>query len=263
MKIVVTIKQVPNSTQVKISEETGNLIRDNLNNKMNPYDLYAIETALKIKETIGACKVTTISMGPKQALEVLKESIFLGCDDAVLLSDRRFAGADVLATSFCLKEGIKQTGDFDLIITGKQTTDGDTAQVGAEISEMLGLPYVSNVVQINSVNEDELEVVSNLDDYFQTVKVKLPCVLSVEKNIYTPRLPSYKLKRVFNPDKILVRTLDDLNIKDVKYYGINGSPTSVDKIFIPEFDVVKKEYKGNEEILAKSLKNILEELKYL
>ena len=147
MNIVVCIKQVPASSDVKIDPVTGVLIRDGNNTKMNPYDLYGLEMALRIKEQTGAT-VKTITMGPPPAKAVLEESIWMGCDDGVLITDRKFGGADVLATSYTLCSGIKAAGGYDLILTGKQTTDGDTAQVGAELAEHLGIPHVANVESI-------------------------------------------------------------------------------------------------------------------
>ena len=145
MKIVTCIKQVPASSNVKIDPVTGVLIRDGKNTKMNPYDLYALETALRIKEMVKDCKISTITMGPPSATEVLKESLWMGCDDAALLTDRKFAGADVVATSYTISQGIRALGEYDLIICGKQTTDGDTAQVGPEIAECLNIPHISYI----------------------------------------------------------------------------------------------------------------------
>ena len=144
MKIVVCIKQVPASSNVQIDPVTGVLIRDGNNTKMNPYDLYALEVALRIKEQTGAT-VKTITMGPPPAKDVLEESVWMGCDDGVLITDRKFGGADVVATSYTISQGIRSMGEFDLIICGKQTTDGDTAQVGAEMAEALGIPHVCYV----------------------------------------------------------------------------------------------------------------------
>ena len=144
MNIVVCIKQVPASSDVKIDPVTGVLIRDGNNTKMNPYDLYGIETALRIKEQNGAT-IKTISMGPGPAKAVLEGSLWMGCDEALLISDRKFGGADVVATAYTISQGIKKLGDFDLIICGKQTTDGDTAQVGAEMAEYLQIPHIAYV----------------------------------------------------------------------------------------------------------------------
>ena len=144
MRIIVCIKQVPDTTEVAIDEEKGVLRREGVDSRMNPYDLYALETALRIKEQIGA-EVIVLSMGPKQAEDVIKQAYYMGADSGYLLSDRKFAGADTLATAYTLALGVKKIGDFDLIITGMQTTDGDTAQVGPAVAEFLNLPHISYV----------------------------------------------------------------------------------------------------------------------
>lgn len=144
MNILVCIKQVPGTSKVEVDPVTGVLKRDGIDSKMNPYDLYALETALRIREEKGGT-IKVLSMGPPQALSVIKEAYSMGVDDGVLLSDRKFGGADVLATSYTLSQGVRKMGDFDLIICGKQTTDGDTAQVGAEIAEYLGIPHAANI----------------------------------------------------------------------------------------------------------------------
>ncbi len=151
MKITVCIKQVPGSSEVEM-DENGNLIRDPSNTKMNPFDLFAIESALQIKEMNQKIsietKINVITMGPPQAQAVIREAFMMGVDEGVLLSDRKFAGSDVWATAFTIAEGIKKHGLADLIICGKQTTDGDTAQVGAEISEFLDIPHITNIIRI-------------------------------------------------------------------------------------------------------------------
>ena len=147
MNIIVCIKQVPGTAQVEIDEKTGVLKRDGVASKMNPFDLFAIESAMRLKEKYGG-RVTALTMGPPQAEKVLREAFMMGVDDAVLLSDRRFGGADVLATSYTISQGIRKIGSYDLILCGKQTTDGDTAQVGAELAEFLGIPHLANVTKL-------------------------------------------------------------------------------------------------------------------
>ena len=149
MNILVCIKQVPGSTNVEVDPVTGVLKRDGIQSKMNPYDLYALEAALSLSESYGG-KVDVITMGPPQAKEIIIEAIAMGAEGGAILSDRKFAGADVLATAYTISQGIKKMGEYDLIICGKQTTDGDTAQVGAEVAEFLNLPNVSNVLSIDS-----------------------------------------------------------------------------------------------------------------
>lgn len=148
MNIFVCIKQVPGTNKVDIDPVTGTLKRGGVDSKMNPYDLYALETALRLRERCGG-KVSVVSMGPPQAETVIREAYAMGADEGVLLSDRRFGGADVLATSYALSQGVRRLGEFDLLLCGKQTTDGDTAQVGPELAEWLGIPSVSNVRKID------------------------------------------------------------------------------------------------------------------
>ena len=193
MNTIVCIKQVPGTSKVEVDEKTGVLKRDGIDTKMNPYDLYALETAFNIKEKKGG-SISVISMGPPQAMEVIREAFSMGADNGVLISDRKFAGADVLATSYTISQGIRKTGDFDLIICGKQTTDGDTAQVGPEIAEYLGIPHVANVRKILEIENDYITVEMDMPNTVEIVEVKYPCLLTVEKDIFEPRLPSYRKK---------------------------------------------------------------------
>ena len=153
MEILTCIKQVPGTTSVEVDETTGVLKRDGVDSKMNPYDLYALETALRIKEDKKA-NLKVLSMGPPQAKKVIEESFMMGADEGALISDRRFGGADVLATSYTISQGIKKMGKVDLIICGKQTTDGDTAQVGPEVAEFLDIPHVTNVTKLIEVKDE-------------------------------------------------------------------------------------------------------------
>lgn len=160
---------------------------------MNPYDLYALETALRLRERCGG-KVSVVSMGPPQAETVIREAYAMGADEGVLLSDRRFGGADVLATSYALSQGVRRLGEFDLLLCGKQTTDGDTAQVGPELAEWLGIPSVSNVRKILEIGEDGVSVEMDMPDDVERVRVRFPCLLTVDQDIFQPRLPSYVKK---------------------------------------------------------------------
>lgn len=261
MEIVVCIKQVPGTTEVKIDEKTGVLKRDGIESKMNPYDLYAIETAVRIKEEKGA-KVTAVSMGPPQAAEVLKEAHMMGVDEGVLLTDRKFAGADVLATSYTLAQGVKKTGKPDLVICGKMTTDGDTAQVGPEMAEFLGMPHVANVLRIIEVKEKSIIVEMDMPNTVEIAEVKFPCLITVEKEIFQPRLPSFKLKLASKDKQIPFLSLKDFEDTDEKKYGLNGSATQVKRIFTPEANTDYEMWKGSEEELTEKLLNKLKELKF-
>src|SRR5690554_3846753 len=260
MKIVSCIKQVPGSSEVEIDPVTGNLIRDGKNAKMNPYDLYAIETALRIKEKVGAT-IKTISMGPPSALSVLNESLWMGCDEATLLTDRKFGGADVVATSYTLAQGIEKLGDFDLIICGKQTTDGDTAQVGPEIAEHLGIPHISYVDKIIEIKENSLIVSTTMDKTEEIWEIEFPCLITVEKGIFTPRLSSYKRSRDFADYKANILTFKDMEDQDEGHYGLKGSPTQVEKMFPPSKNTDKEIWEGQD--LAEIMFNKMKELKLL
>ena len=191
MKILVCIKQVPGTTMVEVDEETGVLKRDGVESKMNPFDLFAIEQALSLREMYGG-NVDVISMGPGQAAAVLKEAVYMGADRGILISDRSFAGADVVATSYTLSQGVQKAGQYDLIICGKQTTDGDTAQVGPEMAECLHMVHVANVEQVVAVEKNNIIVLENQENYQRELRLAMPCLLTIEKDANTPRLPSYK-----------------------------------------------------------------------
>ena len=194
MNILVCVKQVPGSTNVEVDPVTGVLKRNGVQSKINPYDLYAIETALSLKERYGG-RVECITMGPPQAKAVIEEAVCMGAECGTVLSDRKFAGADVLATAYTLSQGIKKCGEFDLIICGKQTTDGDTAQVGVEIAEYLSYPNVSNVLSVDESENGRVVLTAALDRKTVKQSIELPCVISMEADINTPRLPSYKIGR--------------------------------------------------------------------
>lgn len=262
MKIIVCIKQVPGTSEVEIDPVTGVLIRDARNTKMNPYDLYAIETALRIKGLTGAT-VTAISMGPPQAEQVLREALWMGCDDAVLLSDRKFAGADVVATSYALSSGIKKQGGFDLIVCGKQTTDGDTAQVGPEIAEHLRIPHISYVDRLVEIKDKSLVVSVSMDKTTEEWEIDFPCLITVDKGIFTPRLPSYKRGRELKDYKIKILTFADMDDQDENHYGLKGSPTQVERMFPPERITDKEVWRGDSEELAEKMTAKLMELKVL
>ena len=236
MKIIVCVKQVPDTQKVQVDPNTGVLIRNGIDTKMNPYDLYALETALRIKEKTNA-DIHVITMGPDAAKAVLYESMALGADDAWLMSDRRFAGADVLATSFTLAQGIKTIGDFDLIICGKQTTDGDTAQVGPAIGEVLDIPHVSWVRKLIDADEKGIIVQQEMMDSVADVRLNYPCLLTVEKGIFEPGLPSYLKMKEAKKKEIHCLNMDKCECKDAKRYGLSGSPTQVEKIFEPTYDL--------------------------
>jgi len=262
MKIMVCIKQVPGTSQVEIDEKTGTLKRDGVESKMNPYDLYAIETAMRFKQLYGA-EIDVITMGPPQAETVIREAFMMGADKGFILSDRKFAGADVLATAYTLAQGIKKAGHYDLIICGKQTTDGDTAQVGAELAEFLDIPHVTNVCQSIAVEKDSITVDIDMPLHVETVKVAFPCLITVEKGIFEPRLPSFKLKLATSQRKIEWLKIEDLEDKDEKHYGLNGSPTQVKRIFPPESHNDRVLWNGTSVELSEKVFTLLKDKKFL
>ena len=192
MKIIVCMKQVPATSQVEIDPETGAMKRLSADTRTNPYDLFALETDLQIKEKTGGT-VVVLTMGPGQAEAMMKDAYTMGADEAVILSDRKFAGADVLATSYTLAQGIHVLGSADLIICGRQTTDGDTAQVGPAIAEHLGIPHCAWVSEILRVDSDSIEVRQDLVSVSQISRMHFPCLITVDKDMCVPRLPSYLL----------------------------------------------------------------------
>lgn len=262
MNIVVCIKQVPASSDVKIDPVTGVLIRDGNNTKMNPYDLYGIETALRIKEQNGAT-VKTITMGPPPAKAVLQESLWMGCDEAMLISDRKFGGADVVATAYTISQGIRKLGDFDLIVCGKQTTDGDTAQVGAEMAEYLGIPHIAYVEKVLEIKEKSIVVRASMDKTIETFEVMYPCLITIDKGHVTPRLPSYKRGKAMENINIPMITFQDVMDQDENHYGLKGSPTQVERMFPPERNTDKIVLEGSIPEQVNQLTEILKDKKYI
>ena len=261
MNIVVCIKQVPGTSNVAVDPVTGTLKRDGVESKLNPYDLFALEMGLSLKERYGGA-VTVISMGPPQAKAILLEAIYMGADSGILISDRKFAGADVLATSYTLVGGIR-TLEYDLILCGKQTTDGDTAQVGPEMAEFLGLAHAANVFEVTDICNKNITVRLNLENSVQTQKMLLPCLICTDKDINCPRLPSMKRKFGLSDEKISVLSLADFEDKDPAHYGLNGSPTHVDKIFPPEKKVSRKIFDSNASEQVGQLFQLLTDMKFI
>ena len=264
MNILVCVKQVPGTSNVEVDPVTGVLKRSGVESKMNPYDLYALELGFKLVEKYGG-EINVITMGPPQAKEILLEAIYMGAEKGCLITDRRFGGADVLATSYTLSQGIKKFGNFDLIICGKQTTDGDTAQVGPEISEFLKLSHMSNITEVLEVNDNSIILKAKEDNKNVTLKMPLPCLICADGDINTPRLPSYKRKKEL-PDyevRIKTLTLDDLDDKNETNYGLKGSPTKVEKIFPPEKNTSKELFIDSSDVLTDKLINILVGKKFI
>ena len=259
MNIFVCIKQVPSTSKVQVDEKTGVLKRDGVASKMNPYDLYALETALRLREEHGG-RVTVGTMGPPQAEAVVREAYMMGADEGYVFSDRRLGGADVLATSYTLSQAIRSVGDFDLILCGKQTTDGDTAQVGPAIAEHIGIPHAAWVSRIEA-ETNGVVVEQQLQDVIETVRMPFPCLVTVEQDIYMPRLPSLKTARRVADRPVYVMGLDSFLDTDPEHYGLSGSPTQVERIFPPENDVQREQW--TEENAAEKLHGLLKQWKFV
>jgi len=253
---------VPSSSEVKVNPENGVLQRSSSDTKLNPYDEYALETALQIRtQTSGT--VTAITMGAPFSAAILREAYGFGVDEAILLTDPAFAGADVLATSFAISQALQITEPFDLIICGRQTTDGDTAQVGPALAEWLGVPHVSWVSKILDSGHDKIAVEQDMGALVADATMQYPCLITVEKDVFRPRLPSYiTLKRTAG-HPIRTITLDDLPCKDVKQYGLIGSPTQVERIFPPEAETPAETLTGSSEEVAQQIFEKLNKLKLL
>jgi electron transfer flavoprotein beta subunit len=239
---IVCIKQVPNTTEIRIDPKTNTLIREGVESILNPFDTYAVEEAVRLKETHGG-KVTAISMGPPQCEATLREAVALGVDEIILLSDRRFAGADTWATSLTLAAAIKKLGVYTLILTGQQAIDGDTAQVGPGIAAHLGIPQTCFVRKIEALDCNKATVQRLMEDGYDRVEMRLPAVISVVKEINSPRLPSLRGKKNAKSVELSVWNSDDLGL-DEKAIGLNGSPTQVMNIFSPQHDKKVEKFDG-------------------
>ena len=258
MKIIVCLKQVPESLDVRIDPETKRIVREGVKSIINPYDTYAVEEGIRLKERFGG-EVISISMGPPQAEEALKEAIAMGVDDGILLTDKKFAGSDTLATSYTLSCGIKKIGNFDIIICGRETLDGSTGQVGPEVAEFLNIPYVTYVSKIENISEDVMECVRLMEDHYEKVKVKLPVLITVVKEINEPRIPS--LKGLLKAKKAEIKKLTAEQIGgDEKFFGQDGSPTRVVDVWTQELKKEGKIIEGEAEDLAEEIIKQLKEM---
>ena len=232
MNIVVCLKQVPGTTKVKIDPQTNTLIRQGIENILNPFDTYALEEGVRLKERCGG-KVTAVSMGPPQAEEMLREAIGSGADEAILLSDSAFAGADTWATAYTLSKAIGKLEQCHLVICGRQTIDGDTGQVGPELAEILGLPFVAYVSKIEEIGDQCIRVRRMIEEGYEVIEMSLPAVITVVKEINVPRLPSLRGLARSKSATIPVWTVEELGA-DKNMVGLSGSATRVVKIFFPQ-----------------------------
>ena len=266
IKIVVCIKQVPGTTEIRINPETNTLVRQDIENIINPFDTYAVEEAVSLKERLDAdenfeekVEVVAISMGPPQAEEVLKEAISVGVDRAILLSDRAFAGADTWATAVTISMALEKIGDVRLVIFGKQTLDGDTGQVGPELAHKINIPFIGYVSAVEEIGKNKLKVKRLAEKNFEIFEVRLPAAISVVKDINNPRVPSLRGKMRAKKDEIPVWTSKELGA-DTEEVGLAGSYTQVVKIFTPKVIHNVEMIDGTPEEMVEGLFNNLKEL---
>ena len=231
MNIVVCIKQVPDTAEIRIDPETNTLMREGVPSIINPFDLHAIEAGIQMREQLGGM-VTALTMGPPQAESSLKEAIAMGADEAVLLSDKAFAGSDTWATSYTLALAIKKLG-ADIVFCGKQAIDGDTAQVGPETAEFLDIPHISYVKKLEEVKDNYIRVQRLMDEGYDIVESSLPVLLTVVRELNQPRMPSLRGKMAAKKAVIKKMTMADIGA-DENSLGLKGSPTQVRNIFAPE-----------------------------
>lgn len=264
-RIIVCIKQVPGTTEIKINPETNTLIREGVETVINPFDTYAIEEGVRIKERIQgsnpeeAVEVIAITMGPSQSGAILREAVALGADKGILLSDRVFAGADTWATALTLKNAIKKLDGWKLIILGKQTLDGDTGQVGPELAHMLNIPFIGYTSSVEDINSNRMRVKRLAEDRYETFEIKLPAAISVGKDINVPRVPSLRGKLKAKNEEIPVWKAVDIGMNE-KDAGLAGSYTQVIKIFTPKHVYEVKMIEGNPDEQAEEVFLKLKEL---
>jgi len=232
MKIIVCAKQVPDTNEVKIDPVKGTLIRDGVPSILNPDDANALEAALQIKDANPGTTVSVVSMGPPQATYMLRECLAMGADDAVLLSSRTFGGADTCATSTTIAAGIRALGDYDIIFAGRQAIDGDTAQVGPQTAQRLGIPSVTYVQKVREIKKGSVVVERQLEDGFEVIEVNTPCVLTAVKELGEPRYMSVARIEDAYQAEIKIWNEDDVNLK-AEDCGLKASPTQVLRSFTP------------------------------
>jgi len=235
VNMLVCVKQVPDTTEIKIDPVTNTLIRQGVPSIVNPYDGYALETAARIKDAAPGSKIVVLSMGPKQAQDALRECLAVGADKAYLLNDNLFAGSDTLATSYILSRAINKLqeleGKFDVIFCGKQAIDGDTAQVGPQIAEYLDLPQITYGIEV-SIDGDQIKVKRDADVGYTVTAAKMPCVVTMTQTFYEPRYPSIKSKMAAKKATINILTAADVDVEPARC-GLKGSPTHVKKTYVP------------------------------
>ncbi len=254
MNIIVLVKQVPNTTKVKLDPKTGNLIREGLESIVNPDDLHALEAAIRIKETIGATKITAISMGPPQAVDALTQAMGMGADAGILLCDKAFAGADTWATSLTLSRAIEKLKDYNLIFCGHQAIDGDTAQIGPQVADWLDIAQATYVKDIERVTDSEIIVKRQLENGFERLACQLPALLTVIKDLNKPRFAHMErlITACTQKSPIKIWNAADIGVTTVDV-GLEGSNTHVIKTFTPNFKRQNEIFEGSKEEMVTKL----------
>jgi electron transfer flavoprotein beta subunit len=251
MHVVVLIKQVPDTTEVRIDRETNTLVREGVPSIINPFDVYAIEEGLRIRERAGGGRVTVLSMGPPQVEDSLRDAVALGADEAILISDRAFAGSDTWSTSYTLAAAIRKLPGYDVVLAGKQAIDGDTAQVGPGVAQFLGIPQVTYVRKIE-IDGGSAVAERMMEDGYDVLRTPLPAVFTVVKEINEPRLPSLKGKMRAKKAEVPVWGPSDLDV-DHAELGLDGSPTRVIRVFAPEAREGGRIFEGGVDEVVESL----------
>lgn len=248
MRFLVAVKQVPDTSDVRMDSERGTMIREGVPSILNPFDAYALEEAMRWRDELGGT-VIVLSMGPPQAEAVLREAVSMGADEALLLSDPAFAGADTWATSHTIAAAVRKLGDIDLVLTGKQAIDGDTAQTGPGIAASLDWPQVTFVGRVRELSADSITVERFVEGGIEVVRSELPAVITVLKDANSPRLPSLKGKMKARKLEIPVMGMSDLELEENRV-GLEGSPTRVTGIDTPEVKASGEIHEGDPEELA-------------
>lgn len=243
MKIAVCVKQVPSTNKVEMDPITNTIIRDGKSAVINPYDLFALEVAISLKERYGAT-VTVFSMGIPATENILRDCVARGADEAILLSDLAFAGADTLATSYALAKGMDAAGQFDLILCGQMAIDGDTAQTGPELAATIGIPHVAGVFEVVELTAELITIKRSSGNFVDLLAVSLPALLTTDKDINHPRMPTIAGIRHSLGDVFTLKSAADIKADTTKT-GIAGSPTQVFETFVPQSDRVAKAIKGD------------------
>jgi electron transfer flavoprotein beta subunit len=259
MNVVVCIKRVPEAATIEIDPQSNALIRAQGKMIINPFDMYALEEGIRLKERYGG-KVAAVSMGPPEAEEALREAVALGVDEPILLSDSAFEHCDTLATSYVLAKAVNRLEKPDVIVCGRQSTDGDTGQVAPQLAEWLGLPFVSYVSKIEDIKEDRMIARRMVDEGHQVIEVSLPAVVNVVKEINEPRLPSLRGLMQSKKAQITNWSAQDLGL-DLKKVGLDGSPTSISKVFVPQRSQHSQSLEGSPESQVDQLLEKLREAK--